>query len=160
MNQYHDSGSRTSRQLSPHLGQLLHDLANDFQRRTLNKCRLRGHSKIRGAHSAILEHMDTDGMCLTELAQRVGISQQATGKLIRDLERNGYAHSHIDSRDKRSRIIRLSERGVALIRDFEEILEEIRREYRSAIGEEAMQTFEQQLQRTARVLHRGTRLEQ
>ena len=134
------------------MGQLLHHLASDFQQRTLEKCRLRGHNKIRGAHPAILEHMDTAGMCLTELAQRVGISQQATGKLIRDLERSGYAQSYIDSRDKRSRIIRLSERGVALLRDIGEILEEVRHEYRSVLGEEAMASFEQQLRKTAREL--------
>jgi len=151
MNQYHRGGSTSS---SAHLGQLLHELASDFQQRTLAKCKLRGHVKIRGAHSAILGHMDTSGMCLTELAQRVGISQQATGKLIKDLERNGYASSHTDSRDKRSRIIRLSERGVALIQDIEEILEEVRREYRAVLGEEAMQTFERQLQSTARLLTR------
>jgi DNA-binding MarR family transcriptional regulator len=152
MNQYHDSGSNYPKQLAPHLGQLLHDLASDFQQRTLNKCRSRGHLKIRGAHSAILEHMDTTGMCLTELAQRVGISQQATGKLIRDLERNGYAQSHIDSRDKRSRIIRLSDRGVALLRDISEILEEVRHEYRSVLGDEAMQVFERQLKHTVQEL--------
>jgi MarR family transcriptional regulator, temperature-dependent positive regulator of motility len=153
MNQYHDNGRNPPRQqLAPHMGQLLHDLASDFQQRTLNKCRSRGHNKIRGAHSAILEHMNTDGMCLTQLAQRVGISQQATGKLIRDLERNGYAQSHIDSQDKRSRIIQLSDRGVALLRDISEILEEVRHEYQSALGEEAMQVFEQQLQQTVQVL--------
>lgn len=152
MNQYHSNGSEASPLPTQHLGRLLHNLASDFQQRTLNKCRLRGHSKIRSAHSAILGHMNTTGLCLTELAQRVGISQQATGKLIRDLERHGYASSQIDTRDKRSRIIRLSERGVALIQDIEEILEEVRREYSAALGDEAMQIFEQQLQNTARVL--------
>jgi DNA-binding MarR family transcriptional regulator len=135
------------------MGQLLNVLASDFQRRTLAKCRARGHSKIRGAHSAILTHMDTAGMSLTELAQRIGISQQATGKLIKDLERNGYALSHIDSRDKRSRIIRLSERGVKLMGDIEDILQEIRREYCAVLGDDCLQTFEQQLQRTVRVLN-------
>jgi len=149
MNQYQRSGSESR---TTHLGQLLHDLACDFQHRTLEKCRQRGHGKIRGAHSALLGHMNTTGMCLTELAHKVGISQQATGKLIKDLERNGYASSHVDARDKRSRIIRLSERGVALIRDIEEILEEVRGEYSAALGDEAMRSFERQVQSTARII--------
>lgn len=158
MNHYHHSGSSTvgsgapGQQSRHHLGQLLFDLASDFQRRTLAKCKARGHGKIRGAHAAILEHMNTAGLNLTELAQRIGISQQATGKLIRDLERHGYAHSQIDSRDKRSRVIRLSERGVSLTSDIAEILEEIRREYREVLGAEAMQLFEAQLRQTATAL--------
>jgi len=155
MNPYRNNASETSSAPTRHIGRLLHELANDFQQRTLAKCKQRGHGKIRGAHSAILGHMNTTGLCLTELAHRVGISQQATGKLIKDLERNGYANSHTDARDKRSRIISLSERGVALIRDIEEILEEVRQEYRAALGDEAMRTFEHQLQSTARLINRA-----
>lgn len=151
MNQHQDSGSDSLSPL-PHMGQLLSQLATDFQRRTLAKCRSRGHSKIRGAHSAVLGHMDTTGMSLTELSQRIGISQQATGKLIKDLERGGYALSHVDSRDKRSRIIKLSARGVELLRDIEDILEEIRHEYCAALGSEYLQVLEQQLRRTVDVL--------
>ena len=69
---------------------------------------------------------------LGELALRVGITQQATGKLLRDLEFGGYACSAADHQDKRTRIIKLTAAGVALQRDLAAILQEIRGEYKSA----------------------------
>lgn len=136
----------------PHLGQLLHELAADFQQRTLEKCHARGHRKIRGAHSAVIENLDTSAINLGELAERIGISQQATGKLVRSLERAGYIESHLDSHDKRSRLIRLTPQGCALQGDFIEILQEVRDEYQDVLGSNGIQLLEQQLRSAALAL--------
>jgi DNA-binding MarR family transcriptional regulator len=128
-----------------HLGQLLQQLASDFQQRTLLKCRERGHDRIRGSHFSIATCLDETGQSLGELAARVGITQQATGKLLRDLEFGGYASSSVDARDKRARIIRLTSVGMALQRDLAAILEEIRREYGTLLGDQSLLDLEQQL---------------
>lgn len=135
--------------LADHLGQLLQQLASDFQRRTLLKCRARGHDRIRGSHFNIATCLDEVGQSLGELAARVGITQQATGKLLRDLEFGGYASSSVDARDKRARIIRLTAEGKALQRDLASILEEIRAEYGHLLGSQALLDLEQQLQHAA-----------
>lgn len=135
-----------------HLGQLLHRLADAFQQRTLTKCHQRGHRKFRGSHSAVIAQLDTTGLSLGDLAERIGISQQATGKLVRDLERAGYVDSHLDNRDKRSRIIQLSTFGATLQRDIAEILLEIRDEYQQILGDSGLQNFEQQLRSAANAL--------
>jgi DNA-binding MarR family transcriptional regulator len=128
-----------------HLGQLLQQLASDFQQRTLVKCRARGHDRIRGSHFSIATCLDETGQTLGELAARVGITQQATGKLLRDLEFGGYAVSSVDARDKRARIIRLTEVGVALQSDLAAILDEIRQEYGALLGDQSLHDLEQQL---------------
>lgn len=127
------------------LGQLLHHLADDFQQRTLTKCHERGHRKLRGSHSPVITHLDPVGLSLGDLAERIGISQQATGKLVRDLERAGYLESQLDNRDKRSRIIRLSSSGSGLKRDMAEVLLEVRREYAAIFGDNGIAMLEQQL---------------
>ena len=135
-----------------HLGQLLHFLSSAFEQRTLAKCHQRGHRKFRGSHSAVIAQLDAHGLCLGELAERIGISQQATGKLVRDLERAGYLESHPDSRDKRSRIILPTASGLVLQSDIADILREIRDEYMEILGAPGLQNFEQQLRNAADAL--------
>ena len=135
-----------------HLGALLHRLADDFQQRTLNKCHQRGHRKFRASHSTLINNLDTNGASLGALASRIGISQQAAGKIVRDLERAGYVKRELDVNDKRSRIIRLSESGAMLQLDIADVLQEVAGEYRAALGSEPMDIFEQQLQKALAAL--------
>lgn len=135
-----------------HLGALLHQLADDFQQRTLNKCHQRGHRKFRASHSTIINSLDPIGISLGDLAERIGISQQAAGKVVRDLERAGYVERELDPQDKRSRIIRLSPAGSGLQRDIADVLAEVSGEYRAVLGSEPMNQFEQQLQKAITVL--------
>lgn len=138
-----------------HLGQLLHTLSNAFELRTLEKCRERGHRKFRCSHSAVITQLNSAGLCLGDLAERVGISQQATGKLVRDLERAGYIFSHPDIRDKRSRIIQLTPMGTKLQTDIEEVLHEVRREIQAILGNGGLDSLEQQLRNAASAFSRS-----
>ena len=146
MNQKEHSGWQNPLPAS-HLGLLLHRLSDDFQQRTLAKCHQRGHRKFRASHSAVINHLDPTGLSLGDLAARIGISQQAAGKVVRDLERAGYVEREIDLHDKRSRIIRLSSAGSGLQHDIADILLEVSGEYRAVLGSEPMAMFEEQLQR-------------
>lgn len=152
--------ARPTPRLSPaapqHLGQLLHFLSDIFELRTLAKCRARGHRKFRNSHSSVIAQLDTSGLCLGELAERIGISQQATGKLVRDLERAGYVDSHLDCRDKRSRIIQLTAAGTLLKSDIAEVLHEMRNEFVEILGDNGLRSFEQQLSNAAKALTQET----
>jgi MarR family transcriptional regulator, temperature-dependent positive regulator of motility len=145
---------RVSPAIPQHLGQLLHFLSDALELRTLEKCHQRGHRKFRSSHSAIIAQLNTTGLCLGDLAERIGISQQATGKLVRDLERAGYVDSHLDSRDKRSRIIQLTEAGLLLQRDMAEVLHEVRDEFVEILGDSGLRNFEQQLRNATNALTR------
>jgi len=144
-------------QVSAHMGRVLLGLANDYRRRVLDHCREHGHPKIRGSHSSLLSHIGVMPINLTTLAERSAITQQAVGKLVRELERMGYVECKVDDRDKRAKLIKLSPRGLQLTNDLEEIIEEVRCEYRSVLGDNALAAFEEQLSCTARALHIGER---
>ena len=149
----HDNASAPS----PQMGRVLLGLANDYRRRILDHCRDHGHPKIRGSHSSLLAHIGIMPINLTCLAERSAITQQAVGKLVRELERMGYVECKTDDRDKRAKLIKLSPRGLALLNDLEEIIEEVRSEYRSVLGDDALEAFEEQLHCTAKALHIGER---
>jgi DNA-binding MarR family transcriptional regulator len=72
-----------------------------------------GYADVRGAHGCVFGNIEADGMRLTELAERAGMTKQAVGEAVSDLERLGYAERVADPSDGRAKIIRLTEKGSA-----------------------------------------------
>ena len=71
-----------------------------------------GYGDIRPAHGCVFGFIDrTGGARLTALADRSGLTKQAVGEAVADLERLGYVERIPDPGDGRAKIIRLSERG-------------------------------------------------
>ena len=63
---------------------------------------------LRPAHMQVIPHLDLDGTRQTTLAQRMGMTKQAAGELITDLERMGVVERVADPADRRARIVRLT----------------------------------------------------
>ncbi len=134
--------------LSNNFSRLLIELAKNFEQRALEKCHQRGHNKIRPSHSSLFSNLGFGSVRLTELAARASITQQAMGKLVKEMERIGYVKRHVDETDKRAKIIELTPRGEQLVHDSMEIVDEIIEEYIAAIGAENYQALKSLL-RTA-----------
>jgi DNA-binding MarR family transcriptional regulator len=73
-----------------------------------------GFSDVSRAHVSLFRYPGLDGSRPTELADELQVSKQAVNDLLRDLERRGYIRREIDAADRRSRLIRLTRRGVEL----------------------------------------------
>lgn len=141
-----------SYKLSNNLSKLLIGLARDFETRALEKAHQRGHTKIRGSHSSLFYNLGFEAVRLTELADRAGITQQAMGKLVKEMERVGYVMRHIDSTDRRAKIIELTDIGKTLVNDSMEIVDEILEEYTATIGEDGMSDLELSLKNAVSAL--------
>ena len=70
-----------------------------------------GHPQIRNAHGCVFRYIDVDGSRLTELAAQSGLTKQAVGEFVDELEQHGYVHRVPDPIDGRAKIIRLTKRG-------------------------------------------------
>lgn len=70
---------------------------------------------VRAAHTALFPHLDFDGIRLTDLAARVGVSKQAVGQLVDDLAALGMVERIADPTDKRAKRVRFSRRGHAAL---------------------------------------------
>lgn len=138
--------------LSNNLSRLLLELARDFEKRALEKCHERGHPQIRRSHSALFSNLGFGAIRLTELAERAGITQQAMGKLVKEMEDEGYVRRSVDESDKRAKIIELTEIGKKLVNDNLEIVDEILEEYRKAMGEEGIDDLDKVLRSSASAL--------
>ncbi|MBX3248928.1 MAG: MarR family transcriptional regulator [Myxococcales bacterium] len=65
----------------------------------------------RAAHTSLFPHIDLEGTRLTELARRVGVSKQAVGQLVDELEAMGVVERTPDPADGRAKLVRFTTRG-------------------------------------------------
>lgn len=100
--------------------------------------KLTHNPKLRLAHTSVFPHIDFEGTRQTELASRMGVSKQAVGQLIAELEEMGMLEKVADPRDGRAKLIRYSEQGkIGLIHGLG-VLAEIEKELSEKMGEKTM----------------------
>jgi DNA-binding MarR family transcriptional regulator len=104
-----------------------------------------GYGDVRGAHGCVFGNLEADGMRLTELAERAGMTKQAVGEAVTDLERLGYAERVADPSDGRAKIICLTERGHEAQRVGFQIIADIEAEWVERFGSEAVQRMRSML---------------
>lgn len=120
------------------IGQSLLDVAKDFQRSALEGFAAKGHRHLQAAHQSVLSFLSLDGTRLTELAARAGMTKQAMGQLVDDVERLGYVERVPDPSDGRAKIVRFTRKGRLLIKTGTEIGADIQAHYATLIGEQKM----------------------
>ncbi len=100
---------------------------------------------VRAAHTALFPHLDFDGIRLTDLASRVGVTKQAVGQLVDDLVAAGMVERVSDPTDKRAKRIRFSRRGYAGLMQGLSVLRDIEASLKSALGARRMREFHETL---------------
>ncbi|KAB2345911.1 MarR family winged helix-turn-helix transcriptional regulator [Actinomadura rudentiformis] len=70
-----------------------------------------GFEGIRYVHGSVFRFIDAEGSRLTTLAERSGLTKQAIGELVGELEDHGYLERVADKADRRAKIIRLTDQG-------------------------------------------------
>ncbi len=128
--------------LSANLSRLLLEFGKDYERRVMELLHRRGHSLIRASHATVFSNLGLGAVRVTELAERAHVTQQAMGKMLKELERIGYIVRDIDGSDRRAKKIRPTERGVELMRDSGAAVDEIRQYYAAQVGEDALGDLE------------------
>lgn len=98
-----------------------------------------GYSDVRGAHGCVFGNLGPEGMRLTELAELARMTKQAVGESVSDLERLGYAERIPDPSDRRAKIIRLTERGLAAQRVGLQLIAEIEARWAEQFGTERVE---------------------
>ncbi len=132
--------------LSINLGRLLLEFGRDYERRTMELLQERGHPLIRPSHSTVFANLSEGAVRVTELAERAHVTQQAMGKMLKEMERIGYIVRDIDGSDRRAKKIRPTQRGLDLMRDSAEAVSEVREFYIEQMGEEALRDLEKCLE--------------
>ena len=129
-----------------HIGRLLLLAYRVFIERALRKLRKLGHTRLSMVHTTLLPHLDVTGTQATVLAEHAGISKQAAGRIIADLEHEGYVQRLPDPTDQRASMIVFTDAGRQFLVDAYQVKKEIEEEYTTLLGAEHMQHFRSMLQ--------------
>jgi DNA-binding MarR family transcriptional regulator len=71
------------------------------------------YTDIRPTHGCVFRFVrGGEGMRLTELAAKAGLTKQSVGEIVDDLTGRGYIERFPDPTDKRAKLIRLTEKGL------------------------------------------------
>ncbi len=106
-------------------------------------------AKIRPSHTALFPYIRLEGTRQTELARKVGISKQAVGQLVDDLEAWNLVTRQPDPDDRRAKRVVWTEHGRVSMMEGLTHLREVERTLEAAVGEKAWQ----QLRDALLVLH-------
>jgi len=118
---------------------LLYTAADGLTDELATRMEAAGYGDVRQAHGCVFGNLAPDGMRLTELAELAGMTKQAVGEAVSDLERLGYAERVPDPSDGRAKIIRLTATGSAAQRAGFEIIGAIEERWAEQFGAEQVE---------------------
>lgn len=92
-------------------------------------------------HGSVFRCIDAEGSRLTVLAERSGLTKQAIGEVVVELERHGYVERAADPDDRRAKIIRLTGRGIEAQAAAAGILDGIEQHWDRHLGQDRIATL-------------------
>jgi len=121
----------------------------------MNEMAKRGYADLRPAHGFVFQRLTPEGATGNELAEFLDITKQAASQMIDYLEKRGYVARRAHPRDKREKLVVLTEKGWACTGVAEEILARLELRCAGLLGSERMQTFRVDLYRLALLTNDG-----
>lgn len=93
--------------------------------------------RVRTAHTALFPHLDLAGTRITTLSDRLGISRQAVGQLVDDLEQMRVVRRDPDPEDGRAKLVRFTAKGRRGLLEGVSLLQEMEGELAQLVGARA-----------------------
>ncbi len=116
------------------LGHVLTRASRLFHEQALAAVQAQGYPEVRESWLGLLRHLEPDGVRSSVLGERMGITKQAAGQLVSDLERSGYLERVPDPSDGRAKLVRMTERGFGAWLAGLEALQGLERDLEAEVG--------------------------
>lgn len=100
----------------------------------LGLANLAARGQVGAAHIHITRHLTREGLRLTDLAQRAGMSKQAMGALVTQCEAWGMVTRERDPTDARARRVQFTTTGLAWLGAYQDAAAQTEAEMQSAVG--------------------------
>jgi DNA-binding MarR family transcriptional regulator len=127
-------------------GIMLISLIEDYERRFTTAYEAAGFGDVRRPHGYVLRYLEQEGSCITDIAQRAGITKQTIGKIVQELVRLRYVEVGGVAGDGRVRLVRFSKRGRQLVDISQQLVQRLHDEYAVQVGAATFERFEETLQ--------------
>jgi DNA-binding MarR family transcriptional regulator len=105
----------------------------------------RGHDGVRPAHDFAMRAIAAGADNASELGRRLSVTKQAAAKTIAVLQERGYVTRDADPLDARRKQLRVTPLGFEVMRQGEEIFDELREQWERRIGPAELARFEAHL---------------
>jgi DNA-binding MarR family transcriptional regulator len=112
--------------------------------------------RVRVAHTALFPHITAEGVRLTRIAEMLGVTKQAVGPLVDDLEREGVIERIDDPDDARAKLIRWTNKGRRALLHGLGVLAELERELTREVGSKRMAELGDTLERLIAALEKAS----
>jgi DNA-binding MarR family transcriptional regulator len=128
------------------VGQLLLKGARLLDERAVARINRQGpRIELRPAHTGLFPHIDKEGTRLTELARRLGVTKQAAGQLVSDLEQLDVLERVDDPIDGRAKLVRFTDAGLRALHHGLSVLRTIEGELEQRLGRARMRELHESL---------------
>ncbi len=141
-------------QTLPPVGALLRRPAVLVRHEVMTDLRAAGFDDVLPAHLGVFQHPGPDGQRPGVLAMRTRASKQAMNHLLHQLETGGYIVREAHPEDRRTRVVRLTERGWAAQAVIQQTTTRLEHEWFQALGEEDYAGLSRALERLQDVLEK------
>jgi len=105
-----------------------------------------GFDDQRPSDDAAFAHIPPEGIRLTDLARRAGVTKQAMAEVVDSLEARRYVERRPDPTDGRAKLIVFSARGRAAVSTAVDAMDDIERQVSERLGERRVDTLRRTLE--------------
>ena len=106
-----------------------------------------GYDDVRPAHDFALHSILAGADSASALGRAMQVTKQAAAKTIALLEERGYVEREADPADRRRMRLRVTERGLTMLREGEAIFDGLRQRWEEQAGADAVAALEETLRR-------------
>ena len=119
------------------MGRLMRHLSSTFAREDWNG--------LRQSHFRLMSSIPVAGITITDLADRLGMTKQASGQFVTTLAADGYLDVRADPDDRRARLVFLTRQGVRTLKAVNARIARIEREWARVVGADRYAEFREVL---------------
>jgi DNA-binding MarR family transcriptional regulator len=105
-----------------------------YNRLLVERLRQRGFDDFSPAFPQLLSNLDMQGTRIGVLAQRAGVTRQAAGQLLREIEKCGYIERRRSRLDARTTMVHFTARGRRLLGTVLELVDAIEADFSAALN--------------------------
>jgi len=121
--------------LPNHIGWLLWQANRSWTEAFVSRLRENGYPDITLAQTNVLGHLDREtGVRQTDIALQAGLTKQAVGQFLDELESAGLVERKPDPDDGRARLVFYTAQGQAFLKTADHIKSDIEKTYQDAMG--------------------------
>lgn len=129
------------------MGRLLLEAFNWFDQSLLASLKEQGWPELSHSQSMVMAYVGSEGIRISELARRLGVSRQAAQKSVKELERLKLLKTEIDPTNSSARNVRLTTQGKANVAAALNVFSEIEQQLSRRIGDSDLANMRRTLEK-------------